>query len=161
MIKAIISILLVSLSVIFGSYFIFNNLSDNGTFNRIINPDDNKSCTLEAKVCPDGSAVGRSGPNCEFAACPTEVDVVEEEVTMDGTLICLPHKDKKGEQTLECAFGLQTENGKNYGLNDPEWKYLINTPMNSKVKITGILKSQKETKYDSAGIIEIKTLQKK
>lgn len=27
-------------------------------------------CTLEAKLCPDGSAVGRIGPNCEFAACP-------------------------------------------------------------------------------------------
>lgn len=30
-----------------------------------------KGCTMEAKVCPDGSAVGRSGPNCEFAPCPT------------------------------------------------------------------------------------------
>ncbi len=29
------------------------------------------ACTLEAKLCPDGSSVGRTGPNCEFAACPT------------------------------------------------------------------------------------------
>lgn len=28
------------------------------------------ACTLEAMVCPDGSAVGRTGPNCEFAPCP-------------------------------------------------------------------------------------------
>jgi hypothetical protein len=28
------------------------------------------ACTLEAKICPDGSSVGRTGPNCEFAACP-------------------------------------------------------------------------------------------
>lgn len=28
-------------------------------------------CTQEAKICPDGSAVGRTGPSCEFAACPT------------------------------------------------------------------------------------------
>ena len=28
------------------------------------------ACTMEAKLCPDGSAVGRTGPNCEFAACP-------------------------------------------------------------------------------------------
>ncbi|MDP3880664.1 MAG: hypothetical protein Q8Q32_00575, partial [bacterium] len=27
-------------------------------------------CTMEAKLCPDGSAVGRTGPNCEFAQCP-------------------------------------------------------------------------------------------
>ncbi len=29
-------------------------------------------CTMEAKLCPDGiSYVGRSGPNCEFEACPS------------------------------------------------------------------------------------------
>src|SRR3989344_4482933 len=28
------------------------------------------ACTEEAKICPDGSAVGRTGPNCEFTACP-------------------------------------------------------------------------------------------
>lgn len=28
------------------------------------------ACTLEAKICPDGTAVGRVGPNCEFAPCP-------------------------------------------------------------------------------------------
>ena len=28
------------------------------------------ACTMEAKICPDGTAVGRTGPNCEFAACP-------------------------------------------------------------------------------------------
>lgn len=29
------------------------------------------ACTMEAKICPDGTAVGRTGPNCEFAPCPT------------------------------------------------------------------------------------------
>lgn len=28
-------------------------------------------CTQEAKRCPDGSYVSRTGPNCSFAACPT------------------------------------------------------------------------------------------
>jgi hypothetical protein len=27
------------------------------------------ACTLEARVCPDGSSVGRQGPDCSFAAC--------------------------------------------------------------------------------------------
>jgi len=27
-------------------------------------------CTQDAKLCPDGSYVGRSGPNCEFKTCP-------------------------------------------------------------------------------------------
>jgi len=29
------------------------------------------ACTAEAKICPDGSAVGRQGPNCEFVTCPS------------------------------------------------------------------------------------------
>lgn len=31
---------------------------------------NNVVCTMEAKLCPDGSYVGRTGPNCEFAMCP-------------------------------------------------------------------------------------------
>jgi hypothetical protein len=30
-----------------------------------------KVCTQEAKICPDGTTVGRQGPACEFASCPT------------------------------------------------------------------------------------------
>lgn len=29
-------------------------------------------CTQDAKICPDGSAVGRIAPNCEFAQCPEQ-----------------------------------------------------------------------------------------
>ncbi len=35
-----------------------------------LNKDKTVACTLEAKQCPDGSYVGRSGPKCEFAECP-------------------------------------------------------------------------------------------
>ena len=28
------------------------------------------ACTMEAKLCPDGSYVGRTGPDCEFTPCP-------------------------------------------------------------------------------------------
>ena len=35
---------------------------------------ENVACTQEAKICPDGSAVGRTGPNCEFAECPVVTD---------------------------------------------------------------------------------------
>src|SRR3989344_2683473 len=27
-------------------------------------------CTMDVKLCSDGSSVGRVGPNCEFAKCP-------------------------------------------------------------------------------------------
>lgn len=36
------------------------------------NPDTGVyACTMDAKMCPDGSYVGRSGPRCEFTACPS------------------------------------------------------------------------------------------
>jgi hypothetical protein len=31
---------------------------------------DNVVCTMEARECPDGSYVGRTGPRCEFSPCP-------------------------------------------------------------------------------------------
>ena len=28
------------------------------------------ACTMDAQICPDGSAVGRVAPDCQFAPCP-------------------------------------------------------------------------------------------
>jgi hypothetical protein len=39
------------------------------------------ACTEEAKLCPDGSAVGRTGPQCEFSACPLSVTKGESTTT--------------------------------------------------------------------------------
>ena len=39
----------------------------------IIYLNNNKptACTAEAKICPDGTAVSRTGPDCEFENCPS------------------------------------------------------------------------------------------
>ena len=29
-----------------------------------------KNCLMDVKICPDGSSVTRTGPNCEFSPCP-------------------------------------------------------------------------------------------
>ena len=36
------------------------------------------ACTTEAKICEDGTSVGRSGPSCEFEACPSFIPVSTE-----------------------------------------------------------------------------------
>lgn len=41
-------------------------------------------CTLDAKVCPDGSAVGRVPPNCEFAPCPETTPTPSQSATPSG-----------------------------------------------------------------------------
>ncbi len=48
------------------------------------------ACTLEAKICPDGSAVGRTGPNCEFAPCPTLKPISSPTVTLQATATLPP-----------------------------------------------------------------------
>lgn len=64
------------------------------------NPPINKqrACTEEAKLCPDGSAVGRTGPKCEFAPCPSEASCEGgacPEITgiADKIIITAPAKD--------------------------------------------------------------------
>lgn len=44
-----------------------------GTYLTLNRPARQVACTQEAKLCPDGSAVGRIGPMCEFAQCPEAV----------------------------------------------------------------------------------------
>jgi hypothetical protein len=45
--------------------------------------DEGVVCTMEAKLCPDGvTYVGRSGPKCEFAACPS-VEATSTTTTLD------------------------------------------------------------------------------
>lgn len=53
-----------------GSYFL--GKSSNPTV-PLLSPTDvqQKTCTSEAKICPDGSSLVRTGPNCEFTPCPT------------------------------------------------------------------------------------------
>ncbi len=50
-------------------------------------------CTLDAKVCPDGTAVGRTGPKCEFAACPGETppnnQVIKCTPEQKGAEVCI------------------------------------------------------------------------
>ena len=51
--------------------FISFVLSHKGLFSRSGQSDEPVFCTQEAKICPDGTAVGRSGPECAFAPCPS------------------------------------------------------------------------------------------
>ena len=50
-----------------------------------------QACTEEAKLCPDGSAVGRTGPDCAFAPCPNASCAKEGEYTSGGKVVTDPH----------------------------------------------------------------------
>lgn len=67
---------IMALAVVAFLFLIDTAVNQDGTrqpTNQLSNqPANLTACTDEAKVCPDGSAVGRTGPNCEFAACPDD-----------------------------------------------------------------------------------------
>lgn len=80
------------------------------------------ACTEEAKLCPDGSAVGRTGPDCEFAPCPETEEQEPEETKAECSINtdcvpaacchakeCVPRSQApncKGMMcTMECAPG--------------------------------------------------------
>jgi hypothetical protein len=69
--KIAIGILLIITAVI-GVFFWSKNQNLNQIPEVPDNIGNNAVCTQEAKLCPDGSYVSRTGPNCEFSACPEE-----------------------------------------------------------------------------------------
>ena len=56
-----IAVIAVSALLIFGERLGFNLTQEN---------EEPTICTADAKLCPDGSYMGRVPPTCEFAACP-------------------------------------------------------------------------------------------
>jgi hypothetical protein len=44
------------------------------------------ACTMDAMVCPDGSSVGRTGPHCAFAPCPTTPEKIIEQIPQQTSL---------------------------------------------------------------------------
>ncbi len=78
-------------------------------------------------------------------------------ITITGTMVCLPHKDTEGPQTLECAFGLLDDSGRYFALSDtdPEYKNVAGVPTNSRVEVQGNFKLQLGSKYQDIGIIEV------
>lgn len=74
-------------------------------------PDENiqVACTMEAKICPDGSSVGRTGPNCEFAPCPGEAtsEVCQVAMVPPATDFAAGHNLNEQDQNREWIFSEQ------------------------------------------------------
>lgn len=60
-----IIIIAVATIILFGGVF---------TYQYYYSAQKQVACTQEAKLCPDGSYVSRSGPDCQFAECPKTAD---------------------------------------------------------------------------------------
>jgi hypothetical protein len=81
----------------------------------------------------------------------------EQSVSLEGKIVCLPHKETDGPQTLECMAGLQTDDGNYYMLNDASSNYELAGAAGSekKVRLSGILKPGGDDIYQSKGVITV------
>jgi len=77
-----------------------------------------------------------------------------EDFSISGELACLPHKDTSGPQTLECAYGLRTDDNRYYALQfNP---YPIEAEFGSRAKIRGTLTTGGDSIYRIEGTISVK-----
>ena len=62
------------------------------------------ACTKEAKVCPDGSTVGRVGPKCEFVPCPVPKGVLIDSLKNVALVYPNPYDISKND-TIDLVKG--------------------------------------------------------
>lgn len=58
------------IACVLATWFVFDFFNTKNTNEREKGENTKTECPTDAKVCPDGSSVGRTGSKCEFAACP-------------------------------------------------------------------------------------------
>lgn len=101
--------------------------------------------------------VTRSTTGAPFDETATPVPTATE-TTLQGKMVCLPHKDTSGPVTLECAFGIKTDAGDHYALDTTTYfpEEIYNLPMDERVAVSGVITPIEKLKEDRVSIYAIK-----
>lgn len=79
-------------------------------------------------------------------------------ITVRGTVVCLPHTDTSGPQTLECAFGIKDARGTYFALSDTDTAYrnLMDLPFGkTTVEVSGTFTPRAGSNYQDVGVIAV------
>lgn len=103
----------------------------------------------------EGQATSYSDCVQDAMLAPTKGDI-----SMRGEIVCLPHKKQSGPQTMECAYGLKSDQGQYYALSDkdPQYKNISKAPMNKSVEVTGSISLSSDSNYDTIGTIFVSSI---
>lgn len=78
-------------------------------------------------------------------------------VEFEGKVVCMPPKNPDQPHTLECASGLQTDNGEIYLLKDGSIEIATLAGSDQRVQIQGRLQEKDSDKYQSDGELTIES----
>ncbi len=120
----------------------------------------NKSVSSYAECVAAGNAL--MGSSSEKCSTPDGKHFTNPEatVTMEGTAVCLPHKNSDGPQTLECAVGIKADDGKYYGVSgDTDNKLSGLSGTDKKVRVSGKIEKSTDTIYDIEELIAVSKIE--
>lgn len=120
------------------------------------------TCTLDALICPDGTAVPRTGPNCEFAPCPSVPVSGDERIRVTAprpndtvTSPFVIKGEARGNWFFEASFPITIVNwdgliiGEGYATAEGEWMTEAFVPFTATISYS----VPEGTPYDRGAII--------
>jgi hypothetical protein len=99
---------------------------------------------------------------------PVSTPVTPGKASLQGEYVCLPHRDTKGPQTLECAFGMKAQDGNYYSLDMSAVTFpagMINT--GDMISVEGqlvpveALSTDHWQKYNIKGVVRVESVEKR
>ncbi len=98
-------------------------------------------------------------PKCSIPGGKSFTQETDATTAFTGTIVCLPHKNTDGPQTLECATGLKSDDNTYYALHTgrPEPELSAAAGSDKKIQITGNLAHDHSDIYQTEGTIHVAT----
>ena len=83
-------------------------------------------------------------------------------ITIEGVMVCLPHKNTSGPQTTECAFGLKDDAGRYFALSDtdPNYQNIMGVGTNDRIRVEGTFATRANSNYQDVGLIKVTKITK-
>ncbi|HVI69572.1 MAG TPA: hypothetical protein VM581_03880 [Magnetospirillaceae bacterium] len=88
-------------------------------------------------------------------AARTQAPSGDVQTTVAGEFVCLPHKNTDGPQTLECAYGIRTDDNRYYALQFTPFPTDIAT--GKRAEVTGTLTTGSDSIYNIVGTIKVES----
>jgi hypothetical protein len=83
-------------------------------------------------------------------------------LSLVGEIVCLPHRQSEGPQTLECAYGVKADSSAYYGLTGIEQRQLIsgNVQTGQRFRIEGtVIPAASNERYAIVGTVAVRSIE--